>query len=87
MDQPVTSKAQYEVIMLGLLSLFPEADQSCKNPSRFFLGCKHVTILDDKPVSAQSLIDRASLMLINSDRRGRSRKIPANLLKNPQSGQ
>jgi hypothetical protein len=86
LDQPVTSKAQYEVIMLGLLSLFPEADQSCKNPSRFFLGGKHVTILDDKPVSAQSLIDRASLMLINSDG-GRSRKIPANLLNQTQSGQ
>jgi hypothetical protein len=86
LDQPVTSKAQYEVIMLGLLSLFPEADKSCKNPSRFFLGGKHVTILDDKPVSAQSLIDRASLMLINSDG-GRSRKIPANLLNQTQSGQ
>jgi hypothetical protein len=86
LDQPVTSKAQYEVIMLGLLSLFPEADQSCKNPSRFFLGGKKVTILDDKPLSAQSLIDRTSLMLINSDG-GRSRKIPANLLSQTQSGQ
>jgi hypothetical protein len=86
LDQPVTSKAQYEVIMLGLLSLFPEADQSCKNPSRFFLGGKNVTILDEKPVSAQSLIDITSLILINSDG-GRSRKIPANLLNQTQSGQ
>lgn len=86
LDLPVTSKTQYEVIMLGLLSLFPEADQSCKNPSRFFLGGKNVTILDENPLSAQSLLDRASLMLINNDG-GRSRKIPANLLTQTQSGQ
>lgn len=84
LDAPVSSKTHHEVIMLGLLSLFPEADQSCKNISRFFLGGKSITILDEKPTSTQKVLDKASLFLIQSDR-GRNRKIPANLLS--KSGQ
>lgn len=86
LDTPVTSKIQHEVIMLGLQSLFPEADHSCKNLSRFFLGGKNATILNESPISTQKLLDKASLMLIKSDG-GRNRKIPANLLSQSQSGQ
>lgn len=84
LDVPVIFKTQHEVIMLGLLSLFPEADHSCKNVSRFFLGGKNVTILSETPICTQKLLDKASLLLIQSDG-GRNRKIPANLLS--QSGQ
>lgn len=86
LDTPVSSKIQYETIINGLLSLFPEADQSCKNVSRFFLGGKDVTILNEMPISTQQLIDKSCLLLIQSDG-GRNRKIPANLLAQSQSGQ
>jgi hypothetical protein len=82
LDQPIRNASQYEIIMKGLLCLFPEADQSCKNLSRFFLGGKSVTILHEGPISTLKLINKASLMVINNDG-GKNRKIPADLLNTP----
>jgi hypothetical protein len=82
LDQPIRSSSQYEIVMKGLLGLFPEADQSCKNISRFFLGGKSVTILQEEPISTLTLINKASLMVINNDG-GKNRQIPANLLNTP----
>jgi hypothetical protein len=79
LDNPIKSIKHFDIIIQGLLSMFPEADQSCKNPSRFFLGGKNVTILDAEPISTQTLLDKASLILINNDG-GRNRKIPVDLL-------
>ena len=79
LDNPIKTINHYDIIIQGLLNMFPEADQSCKNPSRFFLGGKKVSILDTEPISTQTLLDKASLILINNDG-GRNRKIPANLL-------
>lgn len=67
LDQPISSSLQYEIVMKGLLGLFPEADQSCKNISRFFLGGKSVTILQEDPISTLTLINKASLMVINNE--------------------
>ena len=79
LDNPIKTINHYDIIIQGLLNMFPEADQSCKNPSRFFLGGKKVFMLDTEPISTQRLLDKASLILINNDG-GRNRKIPANLL-------
>lgn len=86
LDHPIEIASHYDIILCGLLSFFPEADQSCKDRSRFFLGGKDITILNSNPVSTLKLLDKASLMLINSDG-GKTRKIPANLLVQPQSGE
>ncbi len=40
LDEPVTKIEQRNLIADGLLALFPQADQSCKNPCRFFFGGK-----------------------------------------------
>lgn len=38
MDRLITDQGEAEEIIKGLLSLFPEADQKCKNVNRLFLG-------------------------------------------------
>ena len=38
MDEPVTDLAKAEEILDKLLTLFPEADQKCRNVNRLFLG-------------------------------------------------
>ncbi|MFM6994739.1 MAG: hypothetical protein ACKOWO_06470 [Sediminibacterium sp.] len=86
LDIPIEVASHYNIIINGLLSFFPEADQSCKDRSRFFLGGKNITILNSNPIPTQKLLNKASMMLINSDG-GKTRKIPANLLDHPQSGQ
>ena len=38
LDQPLTDEKQARKCISALLGAFPEADQSCKNPNRIFLG-------------------------------------------------
>lgn len=40
LDEPIKYNHEREKISLALLKLFPEADQTCKDPSRYFLGWK-----------------------------------------------
>jgi len=75
LDTPIYSFEIHKVISHGLLSLFPEADQKCKNPGRFFLGGKQSIVTNTEPISTQKLFHILSIELITKDG-GRTRKIP-----------
>jgi hypothetical protein len=68
-----------DLIVHGLLTLFPEADQSCKNAGRFFFGSKQSTILNQHPIPTQKLLDILCIELITGDK-GIPRRIPSTLL-------
>ena len=74
LDQPVINLDQRKYITLGLLSLFPEADQQCKNAARFFFGGKQSYIKSEEPIILEKLVDALGPILITGDG-GRTRKI------------
>lgn len=76
LDTPVSDERIHKLITEGLLYLFPQADEKCKNPARFFLGGKQSFITNTEPISTQRLIDILSIELITKDG-GKTRKIPA----------
>lgn len=75
LDSPISDVRIHKIITEGLLSLFPQADEKCKNPARFFLGGKQSFITNTEPISTQKLIDIMSIELITKDG-GKTRKIP-----------
>lgn len=72
LDQPIVFQHERINIMLALLKLFPEADQSCKDASRYFFGGQDATILNYEPISAQQLFENLSIQLLTIDK-GRTR--------------
>src|ERR1022692_2513784 len=78
-EKPVEVLEHRDLIVRGLLSLFPEADQSCKNACTFFFGGQQSIILNQNPIPSQRLLDILSIQLISSDK-GLTRKIPSTLL-------
>jgi hypothetical protein len=68
LDESVTHLHDRETIVRGLHTLFPEADQSCKDASRIFLGGKSATILSTVPNKKQEVLDRIGIFVVSSDR-------------------
>jgi len=44
-EEPVTDSLRYREIINGLLDRFPHADQTCKDPARFFYGNKDASVV------------------------------------------
>jgi hypothetical protein len=75
MDSIVIDEKIHKLISDGLLSLFPEADSSCKNRGRMFLGGKESTVTGTEPISTEKLCARLGIHLITKDG-NRTRNIP-----------
>lgn len=75
LDQPIKDKKLHEFIALSLLKLFPEADPSCKDKSRFYFGGIESNIISTEPISTKQFIDALSINLISSDSNS-LRKLP-----------
>jgi len=75
MDSIVIDEKIHKLISDGLLSLFPEADPSCKNRGRMFLGGKESTVTGTQPISTEKLCARLGIHIITKDG-NRTRKLP-----------
>ena len=75
LDKPITEIKVHKFIMSSLLEMFPEADPSCKDASRYFLGGISSTILNTNPISTDHFIDALSIKTYTSDSNS-FRKIP-----------
>ena len=81
LDEPVIDISIHKVIADGLLSLFPEADQVCKDRARYFFGGTGATIVNEDPISTLQLYNILAIQTITSDS-GKTRKLPVPDLNN-----
>jgi len=75
LESPVADVKIHKLITTGLLKLYPEADQQCKERSRMFFGGKECSIIHYDPISNAKLIDAMSILLCTSDSNS-FRKLP-----------
>ena len=61
LDKVVNDKDLNIYLQKGLLRLFPEADQSCKDLSRIFFGGTYGEVLSSKPIVLQKIFDCVSI--------------------------
>lgn len=73
-NTPVIDIEHRDNIVEGLLKMFPEADQSCNDASRYYFGGKESKILHYEPIPTQVLLDTLCVDLITRDN-GRVRSI------------
>jgi hypothetical protein len=73
-DIPIKVLEHRYNIVFGLLKLFPEADQSCINESRFYFGGKESCVIHYKPISTQFLLNQMCICIITKDN-GRVRNL------------
>lgn len=83
LDKVITERDENTALTNSLLKLFPEADQSCKDAARMYLGGIESTVLNIDPISYQHLYDVLNINNIGSDHKNVSRNIyPSSLLEN-----
>lgn len=75
LDYPVTNPKIHKLISSGLLKLFPEADQSCKDQARYYFGGSVATVTSHSPISLSNLIFISSTTLCAGDSM-RNRSLP-----------
>jgi len=75
LDYPVTNPKIHKLISLGLLKLFPEADQTCKDQARYYFGGSAATVTSYSPISLSNLIFITSTTLCAGDSM-RNRSLP-----------
>ena len=80
LDEPVRNIEIRNLIVNTLLEIFPDADTSCRNAGRFYLGGKQSYILSDTPISLARLVNILAIHVIANDS-GKTRKLPASLFK------
>lgn len=91
LDQPITDRKLYEFLIESLMRLFPEADPSCKDASRYFFGGKNSVVINTEPISTSKFIDALSIVTMTSDSNS-FRKLPLEAsyytgLKSAQKGE
>lgn len=74
LKEPIYDYELANTIRKGLLNYFNEADQACNDAGRFFFGGKDLTVLTNKPVTLDSIIQMISCDAIASDH-GHTRKL------------
>lgn len=75
LDQPIDEFKLHEFLNESLMKLFPEADPSCKDASRYFYGGLKSTVINTEPIPTSQFIDALSINTITSDSNS-VRKIP-----------
>ena len=66
-DTPITNINYRDNIINGLLKLFPESDQTCKNAGRFFFGGIESRVIHYEPIPTEILHDNLCIELISKD--------------------
>jgi hypothetical protein len=75
LSDAINDRKMHHFIMSALMTLFPEADQSCKDASRYFFGGKESYTIALEPIETSQLIDALSIFTIANDFK-RTRKLP-----------
>ncbi len=75
LDTPVTDEKIHKMIYRSLFSIFPDADEGCKDASRNFFGGKESTVVHTDPISTSTFIDALSIQQYSADSKS-FRKVP-----------
>jgi hypothetical protein len=75
LSEPITDRKLFEFLIESLMKLFPEADQSCKDASRYFYGGKESVVIHTDPIPTSQFIDALSINTMTSDSNS-FRKLP-----------
>lgn len=75
LDTKVNDINLHKMIYESLMSMFPDADNRCRDASRYFYGGKEYEILHEEPISTSLFLDALSIQLTTSDS-GKFRKLP-----------
>lgn len=75
LGSPVTDIKIHKLILSSLLSLFPDADQACKDASRYFFGGKKCTVVHSDAILTDTFIDALSIQQYSNDSKS-FRKVP-----------
>lgn len=75
LDTPVKDKRTHKFIFDTLFFLFPEVDKKCKDASRYFLGGKNYTIINDEPFPKKKFLESLGIEMYSRDSR-KFRHIP-----------
>lgn len=75
LDSPITDVRIHKLIYDGLLTLYPEADTTCKDASRYFFGGVKSVVTNTNPIPTNQFIDALSINVISSDSNS-LRKLP-----------
>lgn len=75
LNTPITDRRINKMLIDGLLKLYPEADQTCKDFSRYFFGGKESTVISKKSIPVSKFIDSLSIYIISKDS-FKTRKLP-----------
>lgn len=67
LDEPVKVKKTHKFIFDTLFLLFPEVDKRCRDASRYFLGGKGYTLINDEPISKQKFLDSLGIEMHSRD--------------------
>ena len=74
LDESIADPNHHKVVMDGLKSLYPEADQSCFNTGRYFYAGTKSEVISKDPISTKNLTELACIQGISEDK-GRTRSI------------
>lgn len=75
LDTPVTDEKIHKMIYRSLFSIFPDADEGCKDTSRNFYGGKECSVVHSEPISTSLFIDALSIQQYSADSKS-FRKVP-----------
>ncbi|MFC2119130.1 hypothetical protein ACFLSY_10850 [Bacteroidota bacterium] len=75
LDKPITERKLFKHIIMALFKIFPEADQSCKDESRYFFGGVSSTVLHSGPISQDQFMESIDISSRTNDS-GSMRSIP-----------
>lgn len=75
LDSEIKDINLHKMIYESLMSMFPDADKSCKDASRYFYGGKDFEIVHNEPINTSLFLDALSIQLTTSDS-GKFRKLP-----------
>jgi hypothetical protein len=75
LDEPISDPKLHKFLLESLIRLFPEADPSCKDASRYFYGGLKSVVTNTEPIPTNQFIDALSINTVTGDSNS-FRKIP-----------
>lgn len=75
LDHAITEIEIFHFIINTLLRIFPEADQTCKNPSRYYFGGTSYKLINNESTSSTDLLDQLIIYTFTNDSNS-FRKVP-----------
>lgn len=75
LSEPINDRKLFDFLIESLLRLFPEADPSCKDASRYFFGGQSSLVINTESIPTYQFIDALSINTMTSDSNS-FRKLP-----------